>query len=87
MGKLHLLWCGLVIRTYENSFAKIGLNIPIDGKQPKCRPKQRWLDTLDGELRTSRLHPDQALTEQNGATEQDELMYLQLLHIFQIHIF
>ncbi|CAD7076713.1 unnamed protein product [Hermetia illucens] len=56
----HLRWYGQAIRANENSLAKIGLNIEVDGKRPKGRPKQRWLDTLDGDLKASRLHPDQA---------------------------
>ena len=56
----RLRWYGHAIRANENSLAKIGLNIEVDGKRPKGRPKQRWLDTLDGDLKASRLHPDQA---------------------------
>lgn len=44
----------------ENSPAKVGLIIEVDGKCPKGRSKQRWLDALDGDLKDSPLHLDQA---------------------------
>lgn len=46
-----------VIRADEKSLLKVGLNIKADGEQPKGRPKQRWCDTLDGELCVI-FHPD-----------------------------
>ena len=53
-------WGGHVIHANENSTTSIDQNIESNGKQPKTRPKQWWLDTLDGDLKVSRLHPDQA---------------------------
>ncbi|RCN32831.1 hypothetical protein ANCCAN_21354 [Ancylostoma caninum] len=32
----------------------------VSGKRPKGRPTQRWLDTVHGDLKTARIHPDQA---------------------------
>lgn len=36
------------------------MNIEVDGKRSKGRPKRRLLDTLDGDLKVSRLHPNLA---------------------------
>lgn len=47
-----------IFRRLPLSIAKIGMNIEVDGKRPKVRPKQRWIDTLDGDLKSVRLHPD-----------------------------
>lgn len=44
----RLWWYGNVIRANENSFVKVDLNIEVDSGQPKGRPKQQWLDSLDG---------------------------------------
>lgn len=46
---------GHIIRADQNSFAKIGLKVEVGGKRPKGRPKQLWPDTLDDDLRASRL--------------------------------
>lgn len=54
-----LQWYGREIRV-EDSLIKINLNIEVDGELLEDWPKQKWLDTLDGDLKASRLHPDQA---------------------------
>lgn len=48
-----------MISSDENPLASIGLNIGVDGKQTKSWPKH-CLDTLDGDLKDWRLHPNQA---------------------------
>lgn len=50
---------GNVIRANKNLLTKINLNIQVDEKRIKAHSKQWWIDTLDGELRASRLHPNQ----------------------------
>lgn len=61
MNTGRLIVIVIVIRTSENSLSKIGLSIKIDvGQlQPKSQLKQCWSDTLNDDLRVSRLHPDQ----------------------------
>lgn len=56
---------GNVIRTNENS-----LDIEVGGKRLKAA--QSKLDMLDVDLKAFRLHPDQAITDQNGASDQEE---------------
>lgn len=56
----YFRWYIHVIGTDGNSLAKIGLSIEVAGKRPKARPRQRWFDMLDDNLRASRLHQGQA---------------------------
>lgn len=44
-------------KLFFRSLAKIGLNSKVDGNQLEDRPNQRLVDTLDNDLKTSRLHP------------------------------
>lgn len=44
---------GHVICDNEILLAKTGLNIEVQEKQPKDRPKQWLVDTLDGDLKAS----------------------------------
>lgn len=55
----RLRWYAHIIHANENSLEKSGLYIELKGKRRKGRPKQRWLDKMDGNLKASRLHPDQ----------------------------
>uniref|UniRef100_A0A914XRS1 Reverse transcriptase domain-containing protein n=1 Tax=Plectus sambesii TaxID=2011161 RepID=A0A914XRS1_9BILA len=63
-AKLHkrwrLAWYGHTLRADDVIVAKIGLNFTGPGRRPKGRPKQRWLNTLHGDLRAAGLHLDQA---------------------------
>uniref|UniRef100_A0A914VG97 Uncharacterized protein n=1 Tax=Plectus sambesii TaxID=2011161 RepID=A0A914VG97_9BILA len=56
----RLVWYGHTLRADDATVAKIGLNFTVPGRRPKGRPKQRWLDTLHGDLRAAGLHLDQA---------------------------
>lgn len=40
------------IRVNENTLVSFGLSIEVDG-EPKSRPKQQWLDMIDGALLAS----------------------------------
>lgn len=60
MREARLRWYGHVLRAADETIAKIGLNVEVDGKRPKGRPKQRWLDTLHNDLKIAGLHPDHA---------------------------
>lgn len=44
---------GYIVCAGENTLDKVGLNIEVNSKRLKHRPKQRWLDTLDDDLRMS----------------------------------
>ncbi|VDO68561.1 unnamed protein product [Heligmosomoides polygyrus] len=56
----HLRWYGHIFRAKGDIVRKTSLNIEVPEKQPRGRPKQRWLDTLHQDLKTAKLHPDQA---------------------------
>ncbi|PIO70999.1 hypothetical protein TELCIR_07122 [Teladorsagia circumcincta] len=60
MREARLRWYGHVLRASDDSVRKIGLNFNVPEKRPIGRPKQRWLDTLHGDLKLVALHPDQA---------------------------
>ncbi|EYC43524.1 hypothetical protein Y032_0491g2404 [Ancylostoma ceylanicum] len=47
----RLRWYGHVLRANEDTICKVGLDLEVPGKQPKGRPKQRWLDTLHADLK------------------------------------
>lgn len=46
-----------IIPGNENSLTKIHLNIEVNVKLPKGKPKQRFPDRLGGYLRACQLHP------------------------------
>lgn len=50
----------------------LDLNVEVDGKRPKGRTKQRWLDALDGDLKPRDSILIRSLYERNGAIDQDE---------------
>lgn len=53
-------WYGHILCANSNTIAQVGLQLEVSSKPLKSQPKQRWLDTLHGDLRTTRLPPDQA---------------------------
>lgn len=61
-GTNCLRWCVHVMRAYGSLLSKIDLNIEVNEKWPKGRPKQWWVDALDCDLKASRLRSgDQTL--------------------------
>ncbi|VDP34871.1 unnamed protein product [Heligmosomoides polygyrus] len=61
MREARLRWYGNVLRGKEDSVRKMGLNLEVIGKRPRGRPKQRWSDTLNMDLKVAGVHPDLAL--------------------------
>ncbi|VDO43534.1 unnamed protein product [Haemonchus placei] len=51
MREARLRWYGHALHAKNESARKIGLNLNASEERPKGRPKQRWLDTLHGDLK------------------------------------
>ena len=60
MRRARLQWYGHVLRSADDSVAKVALNSHPEGRRPRGRPKQRWLDTIRYDLRTANLTPEDA---------------------------
>lgn len=60
LREVRLRWYGHVLRASDESVAQKGLQLTVAGTRPSGRPKQRWSDTLHGDLRIAKAHPDQA---------------------------
>ncbi|CAD6198523.1 unnamed protein product [Caenorhabditis auriculariae] len=78
----RLRWFGHVLRADPTSIAKTSHTLEVDGKRPRGRPKRRWMDTLNEDLKETKLHPDQAADrtkwrqrsrKTDPATERDRL--------------
>lgn len=50
----------------------MGLSIKVDSKRLKDRGKPERLDTLDGDFKSTRLHPDQAKGKADPGTQTKE---------------
>ncbi|EYB94597.1 hypothetical protein Y032_0170g283 [Ancylostoma ceylanicum] len=51
MREARLRWHGHVLRSDDNSVAKSAMNITVDERRPRGRPKTRWLDRIEEEMR------------------------------------
>ncbi|VDP14586.1 unnamed protein product [Heligmosomoides polygyrus] len=60
LRETRLRWYGHVIRANVDTVRKTGLNLEVSGKRPRRRRRQRCLRTLHQDLKTARLHADQA---------------------------
>lgn len=56
----------------DNPLHKIDVNLEVDGKRIKARPKQRCLDMIDGEFRTFRTIQNRPVTKQNDEIDRNE---------------
>ena len=55
-----------------STVASLAYNLHVDGRRPQGRPKQRWQDTINNDLKTTGLQPSDANDNygDHAATEQ-----------------
>ncbi|KIH43612.1 hypothetical protein ANCDUO_26378 [Ancylostoma duodenale] len=60
MLEARLRWYGHVLGSDDNSVAKSAMNITVDGRRPRGRPKTRWLDRIAEDMRVPKLTEEDA---------------------------
>ncbi|EYC10880.1 hypothetical protein Y032_0053g2350 [Ancylostoma ceylanicum] len=60
MREARLRWYGHVLRSDDNSVAKSAMNITVEGRRPRGRPKTRWLDRIEEDMRLLKLTDEDA---------------------------
>ena len=60
MREGRLRWLGHVLRAEENTIAKSAYVLEINGKRPRGRPRHRWTDTVNKDLKTVNLQLEDA---------------------------
>ncbi|EYC39252.1 hypothetical protein Y032_0666g1335 [Ancylostoma ceylanicum] len=69
MRKTRLRWYGHVFRSNDNSVAKSAMNITVEGRRPRGRPKTPWLDKDRGRYAFTEAHRRRSFqSKENGAT-------------------
>jgi len=87
MRQARLRWYGHVMRRDEQSVVRTALNIDPADRRPRGRPKKRWLDRLNEDMRIVNIEPDDALDQAGSSLGfvVDSILrvyiYLQLLHV------
>jgi len=79
MREARLRWYGHVMRLEEDSVVRTALRIDPPGRRPRGRPKKRWLDRLQDDMREVNVAPEDAqdrarwrkATKVNPATERE----------------
>ena len=61
MREARLRWYGHVIRSEENSVAARAMHLHVQGKRPRGRPKRRWLDRINLDIKSVGAEPVDAL--------------------------
>ncbi len=61
MREDRLRWYGHIIRSGDDTVAKIAYNLSPPGWRPRGRPKKRWLDHLAEDKHLVNITPDDAL--------------------------
>jgi len=61
MRQARLRWYGHVMRRGEEAVVRTALRLEPAGRRPRGRPKKRWLDRINEDLRIVNLQPDDAL--------------------------
>lgn len=61
MREGRLRWFGHVTRAAPGTVASVAYSLDVGGQRPRGRPKQRWQDTINADMKTSNLHPRDAL--------------------------
>ena len=57
----RLMWYGHVVRREENHVLRRVSEIEVPGRRGRGRPKRRWMDVVNEDLREKRLTEDDAL--------------------------
>lgn len=55
---------GHVLHGNDNTLEQKGLQLEVDGKRLKSKLKHCWTDTLNGDMKITHLHPNQACDQQ-----------------------
>uniref|UniRef100_A0A914WA90 Reverse transcriptase domain-containing protein n=1 Tax=Plectus sambesii TaxID=2011161 RepID=A0A914WA90_9BILA len=61
MRERRLQWYGHVLRAAPDTVASIAYHLEFDGQRPRGRPKQRWQDTINADIKIIHLCSDDAL--------------------------
>ncbi len=61
MKEERLRWYGHVVRSKEESIAKRAMRLNTEGKRPRGRPKNRWMDRIKEDMRHDNVVPDDVL--------------------------
>lgn len=61
MQEWRLRWYGHIVRASPNSVIGSTYHLNVDGPRQRGRPKLRWLDTINADLRSRHLNQQQAL--------------------------
>lgn len=54
-------WYGHILRAASGTVANNTYHFTVDGKRPSGQPKQRWQDTMEKDMRITKLHSNAAL--------------------------
>ncbi|KIH66005.1 hypothetical protein ANCDUO_03664 [Ancylostoma duodenale] len=63
MHEVRLRWYDHVLRSDDSSVAESAMNITADGGRPRGRPKTRWLDRIEEDMRLLKLKDDDAFNQ------------------------
>jgi len=55
MRENRLRWFGHVMRGEEMEIVKVVMTINVVGKRERGKPKKRWLDTIESDMRAARV--------------------------------
>ena len=58
MLEARLRWYGHVTRSHENSVAKTAMRLDLPGKRPRGRPKMRWMDRINQDMKDMQVAPE-----------------------------
>ncbi|EYC43534.1 hypothetical protein Y032_0490g2377 [Ancylostoma ceylanicum] len=67
MREARLRWYRHVLRSEDSSVAKSAMNTTVEGRRPRGRPKTRWLDRIEDDMRLLKLVWMTCSIEGNGA--------------------
>uniref|UniRef100_A0A914WDC8 Reverse transcriptase domain-containing protein n=1 Tax=Plectus sambesii TaxID=2011161 RepID=A0A914WDC8_9BILA len=57
LREARLRWFGHVMRSKDHSVAKTALNLQVEGRRPRGRPKKPWMDALNEDMRAAGVDP------------------------------
>uniref|UniRef100_A0A914WFV1 Polyprotein n=1 Tax=Plectus sambesii TaxID=2011161 RepID=A0A914WFV1_9BILA len=61
MREARLRWYGHVMRSDGDAVSKTAMNLSLAGQRPRGRPKKRWLDRINEDMRAAEVTPKDAM--------------------------